>query len=273
MRRRKRRIMARKRKDAADRIQTGGGDGATIDELSVRNADDPSLGLTNVGNRPPEDWAADTGPTRAAESSGGESWDPLRSQVHPTRASEAPIGVLAREAPQNLQECLIQELQDLYQAESEQTRVLGELERAASAEDLKSAFQDHLTETQQHVERLSQILELLGESAGGSGTVPAVVVGLIEESREKLEQQTNSGLRDLAIIAEAQKMEHNEMACYGTARAIAHTLGRDQEAHLLQSTLTEEEQADKKLTQIALRLLKQVGADAEASCEYNPEPA
>jgi len=264
--------MARQRRNPGDRTQTGGSDGATIDELSVRNADDPSLGLTNVGDRPAEDWAANTGPTRAAESSGGESWDPLRSQVHPTGGDESRVGIPAREAPQNLQQCLIQELQDLYQAESEQTRVLSELERAASANDLKSAFQEHLTETQQHVERLEQILELLGESAGGSGTVPAVVIGLVQESREKLGQQTNGGLRDLAIIAEAQKMEHNEMACYGTARAIAHTLGRDQEAHLLQATLTEEEQADKKLTQIALRLLKQVGADANASCEYNPEP-
>jgi ferritin-like metal-binding protein YciE len=192
--------------------------------------------------------------------------------VHPTPGDDRrTAGLSAREAPRNLEQCLIQELQDLYQAESEQTRVMGELERAATAEELKSAFQDHLAETQQHVERLGQILEMLGESAGGSGSVPAAVIGLIQESHEKLAEPVTSRLRDLMIIAEAQKMEHNEIACYGTARAMAHTLGRDQEAHLLQSTLNEEEQADKRLTQISLKLLKQADIDQPMACEYNPD--
>lgn len=263
--------MAKLRRDPGSRAETGGSDGATIDDLTVRGADDPSLGLTNVDDRPPEDWAADTGPTRTAESSGGLGWDPLRSQRKPTPGDDVQGGLGAnREAPASLEQCLIQELQDLYQVESEQTRVLSELERASSADELKSAFREHLTETQQHVERLGQILEMFGESAGGSGTVPAAVIGLIEESRDKMQGQSNARLRDLAIIAEAQKMEHNEIASYGTARAMAHTLDHTQEAHLLQSTLTEEEQADKRLTQIALRLLKQVDTGQPAACEYNP---
>ncbi len=105
---------------------------------------------------------------------------------------------------------------------------------------------------------------MTGESAGGSGMLPTSVAGIIAESNEKLERQPDAHLRDLAIIAAAQKMEHNEIASYGTARALARTLGRDQEAHLLQTTLTEEEQADKRLTQVALRLLKHAGGGESA---------
>lgn len=241
--------------------------GGDLEDLTVKNAQDPSLGLTGVGDRKPEDWAADTGPTRAAESSGGIGWDQLRSNRPGTPETAPPSST---QAPASLEQCLIQDLQDLYQAESEQTRVLSELTEAASAEDLKSAFQDHLAETRQHVQRLAQILEMAGETAGGSGTLPTAVAGLITESNEKLEQLDPSGLRDLIIISEAQKMEHNEMASYGTARAMAHTLGRDQEAHLLQTTLVEEEQADKKLSLIALRLMKSVESGEPPFCEVEP---
>ena len=263
-------MAANDRRDPEERTQTGANDGATIDELHARNADDPTLGLTNVPGRPPEDWAADTGPTRAAESSGGIGWDPLRTQITPSED-----GVPVREMPPTLEKCLLQELQDLYQAESEQTRALEMLAHIASAKELKSAFQDHLAETQQQLERLDQILGMMGESPGGSGTVPTSLAGVIEESREKLGQgaPTEDGkpsLRDVLVIAEARKMEHNEIASYGTARAMAHTLGRDQEAHLLQTTLTEEKKADDRLGRIALRLLKRA-VDEAAWCEIVPE--
>ena len=241
--------------------------GSDLDDLNVRPAQDPSLGLTNVGDREPEDWAADTGPTRTAESSGGVGWDQLRSRVRPSADGPARA---AEPAPATLEQCLVRELQDLYQAESEQTRALGKLAESANARELKSAFEDHLAETQQQVQRLEQILESMSESAGGSGVVPTAVAGLITESGEKIEQMRDSNFRDLIIIAEAQKMEHNEIACYGTARAIAHTLGRDQEADLLQTTLKEEERTDKKLSRIALKLMKKMDTGQPAYCEVEP---
>lgn len=263
-------MAANERRNPEERTQTDSNDGATIDELHTRNVDDPSLGLTNVAGRPAEDWAADTGPTRSAESSEGVGWDPLRTQTKP-----GEDGLPVREMPPTLEKCLLQELQDLYQAESEQTRALETLAHASSAKELKSAFQDHLAETQQQLERLEQILGMMGEAPGGSGIVPTSLAGVIEESREKLgeggeQSEGKTSLRDVLVIAEARKMEHNEIAAYGTARAMAHTLGRDQEAHLLQTTLTEEKKADDRFGRIALRLLKRA-VDEAAWCEIVPE--
>jgi ferritin-like metal-binding protein YciE len=251
----------------AKKVTRVGGESG-LEELTIKDANDGSLGLTNVGKRKPEDWAANTGPTRTGESSGGVDFDPLRSTRKPSPKKSAAS---SSEAPKDLQECLVLELQDLYQAEAEQKRVLTKMAEAASAEELRSAFQDHLEETQQQSVRLAQILEMIGEVPGGSGVLPTSVAGLITESEEKTEPMQDLGLRDLFLIAEAQKMEHNEMACYGTARAMAHTLGRDQEAHLLQATLREEEQADQKLSRIALKLMKQVGTNEPPSCEVDPE--
>jgi len=233
---------------------------AEIDDLNIKNADDPTLGLTNVGGKEPEDWAADTGQTRIAEGREPAAWDQFRATAEAPRDTGARRLQDMRRKPATIEQALIDDLQDLYQVESEQEHVLDRLASAASSEELKTAFRDHLNETRQQVQRLSQILEGLGESAGGSGMVPAGVAGLVEEANEKMDRFDNPNMRDLAIIAEAQKIEHNEISCYGTARAMAHTLGRDEEAHLLQATLDEEEQADKKLTLIALKLLKEADA-------------
>jgi ferritin-like metal-binding protein YciE len=164
-----------------------------------------------------------------------------------------------------LHQFMLKDLQDLYQAESEQAGRLRHLSQAASFPQLKTALADHATETEQHVTRLSQILGMMGEEPGGAGQVPVGVQGLTSEADRKSEQIQEPGLRDVALIAAAQKMEHYEMACYGTARAIAHTLGLDEAARLLQTTLDEEEAADKRLTQIALILYKQVGQEEPAA--------
>jgi ferritin-like metal-binding protein YciE len=105
----------------------------------------------------------------------------------------------------------------------------------------------------------------MGESPGGAGQVPTGVQGLTREAEQKAEAVQDPGLRDVALIAAAQKMEHYEIACYGTARAMAHTLGLDEAARLLQASLDEEEAADKRLTQIALVLYKQVGQEEPAA--------
>jgi ferritin-like metal-binding protein YciE len=152
---------------------------------------------------------------------------------------------------------MIKDLQDLYQAETEQARQLPQLASEANSEGLRTALQDHAGETQQQVMRLRQILEMIGETPGGDGEVPPGVQGLASEAHKKGQEIQDPELKDLALIAAAQKMEHYEMACYGTARAMARTAGMDEAARLLQTTLDEEEATDKRLTDIAMPLHKQ----------------
>jgi ferritin-like metal-binding protein YciE len=155
------------------------------------------------------------------------------------------------------QQLMIKDLQDLYQAETEQARQLAQLTSEANSEELRTALQQHASETQQHVLRLQQVLEMIGETPGGAGEVPLGVQGLASEARKKGEQVQDPILKDLALIAAAQKMEHYEIACYGTARAMARTAGMDEAVRLLQTTLDEEEATDKRLTDIAMPLHKQ----------------
>ena len=162
------------------------------------------------------------------------------------------------------QQLIIKDLQDLYQAEMEHASELPQLAAQASNEALRRAFEDHADETQQQIMRLRQILEMLGETPGGPGEVSPGIRGLVSEADQKLEQVQDPALRDLALIAAAQKMEHYEIACYGTARAMARTAGMDEAARLLQTTLDEEEAADKRLTEIAMPIHKQAAQDEPA---------
>lgn len=152
---------------------------------------------------------------------------------------------------------IVKDIQDLYQAETEHARQLPQLATEASSPQLRAAIEDHARETQQQVTRLQQILEMLGESPGGEGEVTPGVRGLVGEAHKKWREMEDPDLRDLTIIAAAQKLEHYEIACYGTARAMARTAGMDEAARLLQATLDEEEAADRRLTEIALPLHKQ----------------
>lgn len=162
------------------------------------------------------------------------------------------------------QRMIIKDVQDLYQAEAEHARQLPQLASEATNPNLRSALEEHATETQQQVTRLQQILEMLGETPGGDGEVTPGVQGLVSEAHQKLDQIEDPTLRDLALIAAAQKMEHFEIACYGTARAMARTAGMDEAARLLQTTLDEEEAADKRLTDIALPIHKQAAQSEPA---------
>lgn len=157
----------------------------------------------------------------------------------------------------NYQQMMIKDLQDLYQAESEHARQLPQLASEASNENLRMAFEEHAGETQQQIMRLQQILEMLGESPGGQGEVTPGVQGLASEAHKKAQEVQDPNSRDLALIAAAQKMEHYEIACYGTARVMARTAGMEEAARLLQTTLDEEEAADKRLTEIAMPIHKQ----------------
>jgi ferritin-like metal-binding protein YciE len=122
--------------------------------------------------------------------------------------------------------------------------------KAAQNEDLKEGINEHLKQTENHVKRLERVFNLLDEPAKGK-TCPAMK-GLIEEGNETIKEHDASALRDVLIIAAAQKVEHYEIAAYGTARTLAEKLGETEVAEILQETLDEEGETDKRLTDLAV---------------------
>ena len=149
----------------------------------------------------------------------------------------------------NLKQLFIDELKDIYDAEQRITKALPKMVKAANSEDLSSALENHLEETQEHVARLEQIFKNLNVSVGRK-TCQAMV-GLLEEGQSLMDEKGAQSVMDAALIAAAQKVEHYEMATYGCLRDWAQLLGDDSSAELLQQTLDEEGEADQKLTEIA----------------------
>lgn len=149
----------------------------------------------------------------------------------------------------NLEELLIKELQDLYSAETQLIEALPKVQAAASNADLKDAIKKHLGETREQAKRLERALTSL--QADKKGVTCEAMQGIIAECDEVLKSQAPSLLKDTAIIGAAQRVEHYEIAAYGTAKAHAKILDLDDIADLLDETLQEEGNADKKLTKIA----------------------
>jgi ferritin-like metal-binding protein YciE len=140
-------------------------------------------------------------------------------------------------------------LKDLYSAEKQLVKALPKMVKNAESPDLQKAFQEHLRQTEGHVERIERIFTELGGSPRGKKCVG--MEGLIEEGSELLQEDVEPDVLDAGMIAAAQKVEHYEIASYGTARAWAQRLGYDNAARLLQQTLEEESMANEKLTKIA----------------------
>lgn len=149
----------------------------------------------------------------------------------------------------SLNDLFIHELGDLYDAEKRLTTALPKMAEAATNSDLKQAFQSHLAETEQHVHRLESIYQMLGK-APERETCDAMK-GLISEGSDAISAKGDPDVRDAALIAAAQRVEHYEIAGYGTLRTFARQLGMNDVANTLQQTLDEEGEADKKLTRIA----------------------
>lgn len=145
---------------------------------------------------------------------------------------------------------LIDELQDLYFAENHLVKALPKMAKAATNSTLKKGFTGHLAETRRHVTRLAQALKLLGLPP--KGKTCHAMLGLIDEGGEAIELKGPSSVRDAALIGAAQRVEHYEIAGYGTARAFAEALGESRVAGLLQETLDEEFLTNQKLTEISL---------------------
>jgi ferritin-like metal-binding protein YciE len=149
----------------------------------------------------------------------------------------------------SLETLFVEELRDLHSAETQLVKALPKMAKRASSEELKQAFEEHLELTREHVERLDEIFENLGKPA--KGKTCKAMKGLIEEGSEILEEQGEPSVIDAALIAAAQKVEHYEIATYGTVRTWAEMLGQDDAVDLLQQTLDEESETDEKLTEIA----------------------
>jgi ferritin-like metal-binding protein YciE len=165
-------------------------------------------------------------------------------------------------ALKSAQDLFVHELQDLYSAEQQITQALPEMIQAASSQELKNAFQEHLNVTKQQIQRLEQIANQVGVSPQGKQCEG--MAGLIEEGRTLINEGGESAVLDAGLIGAAQKVEHYEIAGYGTARTIARQLGNQEAAQLLQQTLEEESQTDEKLTRIAEQNVNQQAQQAGA---------
>jgi len=147
------------------------------------------------------------------------------------------------------------ELKDLYSAETQLVKALPKMAKAASNPDLKAGFEEHLEETKVHVERLNEIGEMIGKALKGHKCKG--MEGLIEEGEDFISGDASDTVRDAALIGAAQRVEHYEMAAYGTAKALATQLGFEEAAELLDETLEEEKATDLKLTELAESVVNQ----------------
>jgi ferritin-like metal-binding protein YciE len=158
-----------------------------------------------------------------------------------------------------LKELYIDELKDIYSAETQLVKALPKMAKAAVSKDLRTGFEQHLEQTKGHVSRLEQIFDALGEKPTGKKCEG--MAGLIKEGGEAAEEDYEGDVKDSALIGAAQRVEHYEIAAYGTVRAMAEKLGEDDAVELLSKTLQEEKDTDVKLSDLSDKM--KVEADKE----------
>jgi ferritin-like metal-binding protein YciE len=167
----------------------------------------------------------------------------------------------------SLRELYVDELRDLYNAETQLVKALPKLAKASSNDRLRQGFEEHLRQTSEQVSRLEQIFEQLGEKPSGKKCVG--MEGLIKEGSQFLKEDFADEVKDAGIIGAAQRVEHYEIAGYGTVRAFAELLGESEHVSLLEQTLNEEKETDEKLTQLAEEInsaaVEGVGGSMESS--------
>jgi len=168
---------------------------------------------------------------------------------------------------QDLRELYIDELKDLYNAENQLVKALPKMAKAATSDELRSGFEEHLEQTKGHVQRLEQIFEMLGESPKGKKCKG--MEGLVEEGSEMIDEDFEGNVKDAGLIGAAQRVEHYEIAGYGTVKAFAQRLGENEHVELLEQTLQEEKDTDEKLTRLAEQINSQATAEAEESDEQD----
>jgi ferritin-like metal-binding protein YciE len=163
----------------------------------------------------------------------------------------------------SLETLMQEELKDIYDAEKQLTKALPKLVKKASNQELKEAFEEHLQQTEQHIERLEEVFNDLDLPVRGKRCEG--MKHLIAEGEDMMGDADDEATRDALMIAAAQKVEHYEIAAYGTLRTWATLLGKDQAASLLEETLEEEKETDKRLTSIAESFVNEEAAESETS--------
>jgi len=162
----------------------------------------------------------------------------------------------------SLQQLYVDELKDLYSAEIQLVKALPKMAKAVSNAELRQAFEEHLRQTAEQVSRLERIFELLGEKPTGKKCLG--MEGLVKEAAETMQEKYSENVKDAAIIGAAQRVEHYEIAGYGTVREFAELLGETEHVSLLEHTLSEEKQTDETLTRLAERINAQAGEVEDA---------
>src|SRR3954470_12013939 len=203
------------------------------------------------------------------------SEQPARRSGSRTRRLRLVLSTLSQHRPgkeitmaklNSLDDLLVHELQDIYNAETQILKALPKMIKAASHPELQSAFEEHLEQTEGQVERLDQVFKLLGVPAKGKKCEG--MAGLIEEGKKVMEEDANPSVMDAALIASAQKVEHYEIASYGCVCTYAEMLGYDQVHDLLGQNLEEEEVTDEKLSELAESV---INIEAEAAEDAEEE--
>jgi ferritin-like metal-binding protein YciE len=161
----------------------------------------------------------------------------------------------------SLRELYVAELKDLYNAETQLVKALPKMAKASSNAELRQGFEEHLRQTSEHVSRLEQIFEMLGEKPTGKKCLG--MEGLVKEGAETMKEDYEDELMDAALIGAAQRVEHYEIAGYGTVRAFAEVLGENEHVSLLEQTLEEEKMTDEKLTQLSEQINSGAGIGGE----------
>jgi ferritin-like metal-binding protein YciE len=171
--------------------------------------------------------------------------------------------------PEGLKELYIDELKDLYSAENQLVRALPKMAKAASSGELRRGFEQHLEQTKGHVQRLEKIFKALAENPKGKKCKG--MEGLAEEGAEVIEEDFEGSVMDAALIAAAQRVEHYEIAAYGTVSAFAEELAEEEQASLLTETLEEEKETDEKLTKLSQQINAQANEAGDEDKEEVPE--
>jgi ferritin-like metal-binding protein YciE len=178
----------------------------------------------------------------------------------PNKSAKSSKSKTQSDSTSGLEELFLNELKDIYWAEKALTKALPKMIKKASSEELQEGLQEHLTVTENQVTRLEEVFELLQKKAEAKKC--EAMAGLIKEAEEIMEETEEGVVRDAGIISAAQKVEHYEIASYGTLRSLASTLGHEDIADLLEETLNEEKEADEALSQLA-----ESSINAEAAAE------
>ena len=161
----------------------------------------------------------------------------------------------------------IEQLRDIYNAEQQLIKALPKMAKASTSDDLRGGFETHLQQTRGHAQRLEQIFQAMGEKP--TGTKCKAMEGLVSEGGEAIDSEYEGEVKDAALIAAAQRVEHYEMAAYGTAKAFAELLGESDAVNLLNETYEEEKETDQKLTELSTTINSE--ANGQGSDENEDE--